>query len=204
MDYEAKLESLAASLIELPYIAGWGNLAYKERIAAFIAILREAFPEPPPQDINTHIECNCGECVKGRKNHPVLNPELLVADIRAEGASGKGRWKMSRKAAGDAVIAFTKNWAANVLTAQRSEITGGMWDGNQGFIQPDSAKVEADELDKSLAVNIYNIATRGPWKTMPPDWPEVNERIQEIANKLSTRRPSAEPAKDAPRLPYKD
>ena len=78
------------------------------------------------------------------------------------------------------------------------------YEGHDAMMPEPSAKGEADELDKSLAVNIYNIATRGPWKTMPPDWPEVNERIQEIANKLSTRRPSAEPAKDAPRLPYKD
>jgi len=49
--------------------------------------------------------------------HPVRNPEVLVADIRAAGAAGKGKWKMSRKAAGDAVIAFTKNWAENVLSA---------------------------------------------------------------------------------------
>ena len=72
-------------------------------VVAATAILREAFPN------------------EGRKNHPVLNPEVLVADIRAEGSPGKGRWKMSRKMAGDAVIAFTKNWAANVLVAQTSE-----------------------------------------------------------------------------------
>jgi hypothetical protein len=39
---------------------------------------------------------------------------------------------------------------------------------------------------KTLAVAVYNIATRGPWKTLPPDWPEVNERIQEIAALLSS------------------
>ena len=72
-------------------------------VVAATAILREAFPD------------------EGRKNHPVLNPKVLVADIRAEGSPGKGRWKMSRKMAGDAVIAFTKNWAANVLVAQTSE-----------------------------------------------------------------------------------
>ena len=88
-------------------------------VVAATAILREAFPN------------------EGRKNHPVLNPEVLVADIRAEGSPGKGRWKMSHKMAGDAVIAFTKNWAANVLASEaptdgaKSEgeihVTGDEW-----------------------------------------------------------------------------
>ena len=97
MDYEAKLEEIAQKIRAIDYESG-GNYTL-----GIIAILRESFPD------------------EGRKNHPVLNPEVLVADIRAEGSPGKGRWKMSRKMAGDAVIAFTKNWAANVLVAQTSE-----------------------------------------------------------------------------------
>ncbi len=106
MDYEAKLEEIAQKIRAIDYESG-GNYTL-----GIIAILRESFPD------------------EGRKNHPVLNPEVLVADIRAEGSPGKGRWKMSHKMAGDAVIAFTKNWAANVLASEA----------------PDSAKGEADEL----------------------------------------------------------
>jgi hypothetical protein len=107
MDYEAKLEEIAQKIRAIDYESG-GNYTL-----GIIAILREAFPD------------------EGRKNHPVLNPEVLVADIRAEGSPGKGRWKMSHKMAGDAVIAFTKNWAANVLASEAPS---------------DSAKGEADEV----------------------------------------------------------
>ena len=112
MDYEAKLEEIAQKIRAIDYESG-GNYTL-----GIIAILRESFPD------------------EGRKNHPVLNPEVLVADIRAEGSPGKGRWKMSHKMAGDAVIAFTKNWAANVLASEAPT---------------DGAKGEADELLAQLA-----------------------------------------------------
>jgi hypothetical protein len=48
------------------------------------------------------------------------------------------------------------------------------------------AQAETSGEDKSLAVSVYNIATRGPWKSIPPDWPEVNERIQAIAALLAS------------------
>ena len=63
------------AIIEL--LIGHGYILSDDKERATI-LLREAFPD------------------EGRKNHPVLNPEVLVADIRAEGSPGKGRWKIGR------------------------------------------------------------------------------------------------------------
>jgi hypothetical protein len=64
--------------------------------------------------------------------------------------------------------------------------------------EPAQSASGADSAEvKTLAVAVYNLATRGPWSKMPPDWPESNERIQAIAALLSAPKAEASVAKDA-------
>lgn len=69
---------------------------------------------------------------------------------------------------------------------------------DQFIIQSRADRIHAETQEaegannKTLAVDLYNIATRGPWEKMPPDWPEVNKRIEEIAARLAQSSTKAE------------
>jgi len=90
-----------------------------------------------------------------KPERPKLNPEILVADIRQPGAPGKGAWKMSRKAAGDAVVAFVHNWATvekalrEALQKYGQHLSGCDW--MKGWPMTPARKVCTCGLFKALA-----------------------------------------------------
>lgn len=58
--------------------------------------------------------------------HVILNPKVLVGDLRKKG--DHGQWKMSREKSADAVVAFAKNWAINVLLDISHDEAQELWE----------------------------------------------------------------------------
>ena len=212
MDYEAKLEATETAY-ELVYAIRGGmnegaicypgqRLSISEAAAEIERFAKAAqSPELPDSAEAAEAELASRKRISEGYRQRVVELEVELAALKASGDWIKGEppspwnteWFFAKLKNGEYAVLhrLPEEYSYDYKTAdetylKKDNIVAWMQIPDSEFIKPAPSAEPDDELD---------IATRGPWKTIPPDWPEVNERIQEMAVKLAARRPGVEPVK---------